>query len=411
MTTKLLQNCGKCGLCLSVCPVYKILKQEQASPRAKLQLIKAYDNDTLASSDLLKEIVSKCLMCGSCTANCPSGINHYSKFMEMRKKMVATQGETPAIKSLIYLLAREYRLKFGAGLARTGQKFVPDSFAKTIKFGNIPLKNFPKLNSIPFRNGNDEIILPYKKQIGTVVYFTGCATNYLYDDTGFAFIEILKHMGYKIIIPKDQTCCSIPLLFHGAADKAFKNIITNINALKNHEADAVVVDCSTCGEALKNEYPRMIEEKGQDPSHANKIASKVINSLSFIDQNFDLLEFDPTVTDKKSVTYHAPCHTRNSFGSHVIAEKLLSKLPFINYKRAPDVDECCGGGGTFFYEYPEVSKKMVDKKIENAKAVQASLWLTDCPVCRMNLAGNLDMDDRLQVLHPLTLIHSALKQI
>ena len=325
--------------------------------------------------------------------------------------MVATQGETPAIKSLIYLLAREYRLKFGAGLARTGQKFVPDSFAKTIKFGNIPLKNFPKLNSIPFRNGNDEIILPYKKQIGTVVYFTGCATNYLYDDTGFAFIEILKHMGYKIIIPKDQTCCSIPLLFHGASDKAFKNITTNINALKNYDADAILVDCSTCGEALKNEYPRVIENNGQDPSLANKIASKVMDALSFIDQNFDRLEFNSNVTDKISVTYHAPCHTRNSFGSHVIAEKLLSKLPFVNYKRARDVDECCGGGGTFFYEYPEISKKMVDKKIKNAKAVNASLWITDCPVCRMNLAGNLDMDDRLQVLHPLTLIHSALKQI
>ncbi len=411
MTPKPLQNCGKCGLCLNVCPVYKILKQEQASPRGKLQLIKAYDNNTLASSPLLKEIVSKCLMCGSCAANCPSGINHYSKFMEMRKKMAEAQGETPAIKSLIYLLGREYRLKFGAGLARTGQKFVPDSFAKTFKFGNIPLKNFPKLNSIPFRKANDEVIFPYKRQIGTVIYFTGCATNYLYEDTGFAFIEILKHMGYKIIIPKDQTCCSIPLLFHGAADKAFKNIITNINALKNHEADAVVVDCSTCGEALKNEYPRMIEKKGQDPSCANKIASKVIDSLSFIDQNFDRLEFDPNVTDKLSVTYHAPCHTRNSFGSNTLAEKLLSKLPFVNYKQASDVNECCGGGGTFFYEYPEVSKKMIDKKIKNAKAVQASIWITDCPVCRMNLSGNLDMNDRLQVLHPLTLIHSALKQI
>jgi len=410
MTPKPLQNCGKCGLCLNVCPVYKILKQEQTSPRGKLQLIKAYDHNTLASSDLLKEIVSKCLMCGACTANCPSGINHYSEFMEMRKKMVKDLGETPAIKSLIYLLGREYRLKLGAGLARTGQKFVPDRLAKTIKLGNIPLKNFPKLNSTPFRNGTDEIILPYKKQIGTVLYFTGCATNYLYEDTGFAFIEILKHMGYKIIIPRDQTCCSLPLLFHGASDKAFKNIITNINAFKNHEADAVVVDCSTCGEALKNEYPRVIEKNGQDPSGAKKIASKVIDCLSFIDQNFDLLEFDPNVTDKISVTYHAPCHTRNSFGSNTLAEKLLSKLPFVNYKQASDVNECCGGGGTFFYEYPEVSKIMIDKKIKNAKAVNASLWITDCPVCRMNLSGNLKANDRLQVLHPLTLIHSALKK-
>ncbi|MBT6341028.1 MAG: (Fe-S)-binding protein [Desulfobacula sp.] len=411
MTPKLLQNCGKCGLCLYVCPVYKIIKEEQSSPRGKLQLIKAHENNTLASSPLLKEIVSKCLMCGSCSANCPSGINHYSKFMEMRKKMVEAQGEEPAIKSLIYLLSREYRLKFGAGLARAGQKIIPDYFAKNYKLGNIPLKNFPKLNSIPFRKTNDEVILPDKEQIGTLVYFTGCATNYLYDDTGFSFIEILKHMGYKIIIPKDQVCCSIPLLFHGAAYKALKNITTNINVLKNLDADRILVDCSTCGEALKNEYPRMIENEDHDPFEANKIASKVMDALSFIDENFDRLEFDTNMREKISVTYHAPCHTKNSFGSNIIIENLLQKLPFVNYKRTPDVDECCGGGGTFFYEHPEVSKIMMDKKIKNAKAVKASIWLTDCPVCRMNLAGNLNDNDNLQVLHPLNLIASALKPL
>jgi glycolate oxidase iron-sulfur subunit len=411
MTKKAPQNCGKCGLCLNVCPVYKVLKEEQASPRAKLQLIKAYENDTLSSSPLLKEIISKCLMCGSCAANCPSGIDHYSKFMEMRRKMVEDQGETPAIKSLTYLLAREYRLKFGAGLARTGQKFVPDLFVRNYKLGNIPLKNFPTLNATPFRNAHDVIILPDKQPVGKVVYFTGCATNYLYDDTGIATIGILKHMGYEILIPRDQTCCSIPLLFHGAADRASKNITTNIHALKGHDADAIIVDCSTCGEALTNEYPRFIEQQGQNPSDATAIAEKVMNILTFIDQQFDRLEFDPDVTERVSVTYHAPCHTKNNFNAHLIVERLIEKLPFVDYKRAVDADECCGGGGTFFYEYPEVSKKMVDKKIKNAKAVKTSQWLTDCPVCRMNLAGNLDTDDTLQVLHPVTLIYSALKEI
>ena len=322
MIEKVLQNCGKCGLCLNVCPVYKILKEEQVSPRAKLQLIKAYDNSILDASPLLKEIVSKCLMCGSCAANCPSGINHYSKFMEMRKKMAKTQGEAPAIKSMIYMLAREYRLKFGAGLAKAGQRFIPDSFARNYKLGNIPLKNFPKLNSIPLRNANDTVILPDKKQIGIVVYFTGCATNYLFDDTGLASIGILKHMGYKIIIPKDQTCCSIPLLFHGAEDLAFKNIITNINALKGHDPDAILVDCSTCGEALKNEYPDMIERRGLNPFDANAISSKVMDILSFIDQHFDLLEFDLNFKENFAVTYHAPCHTKNNSGSHLIVENL-----------------------------------------------------------------------------------------
>jgi len=410
MTKKILQNCGKCGLCLNVCPVYKILKEEQTSPRAKLQLIKGYDNNTIAPSPLLKEIVSKCLMCGSCAANCPSGIDHYSKFMEMRKKMVKDLGETPAIKSLIYLLSREYRINFGATLARTGQKFVSDSFARKHKLGNIPLKNFPGLNAVPLRKSMDEVILPQKKQVGTIAYFTGCATNYLYGDTGSATIEILRQMGYRIIIPKNQTCCSIPLLFHGETDRALKNILTNIEALKNLDVEAVIVDCSTCGEALKNEYPRLMKNSEKNLPHAESISSKVTDILTFIDKHFDQLEFDPDFTKKTAVTYHAPCHTKNTFQSHVIAETLLEKLPFANYKKTIDTDECCGGGGTFFYEYPELSKKMVDRKIQNAKAVNARLWLTDCPVCRMNLAGNLNINDKLKVLHPVTFIHRALKK-
>jgi len=411
MKEKILQNCGKCGLCLNACPVYKQLKEESASPRAKLQLIKAYDQHTLASSPFLKEIISKCMMCGSCSAACPSGIDHYSKFMEMRRKMVEAHGETPAIKSLIYLLAREYRTRFGVGIARAGQKIMPKVLAEKFKLGNIPLKNFPELNAVPFRKAHDEIIVPKGKPVGRVIYFTGCATNYLYDDTGFATIGILRHMGYEVIIPKDQTCCSIPLLFHGAKEKAMGNIRTNIKALEKLDADAILVDCSTCGEALKNEYPRLFESHDKNLAAAQKIAPQVTDILSFISLHFDLLQFDPKITEKVSLTYHAPCHTKNTLQSRGIAEKLLQTLPTVTYKQTPDFDQCCGGGGTFFYEYPEVSKKMVDKKIESAKALQVTHWLTDCPVCRMNLAGNTEKSDGLTVLHPVALIYAALKQI
>ncbi len=415
MTTTPIQNCGKCGLCLNACPVYKILKEEQVTPRAKLQLIKAYENKTLASSDLLKEIVSKCLMCGSCSAACPSGINHYSKFMDMRKKMVAELGETPAIKSMIYLLGREHRLKFGVKLARTGQKIIPKSFSEKYKLGNIPLKKLPELNKKPFRSIVETISLPdknqtNKNQTGSIVYFTGCATNYLYEDTGKAVVDILNHMGFKVIIPKGQTCCSIPLLFHGAQDMAAQNIKTNVKELKDHDADAIIVDCSTCGEALRNEYPEFFQGSAQLLSDAEKIGSKVVDALTFIETNFDLLEFDESVADQKSATYHAPCHTKNNAGSHLIVERLIEKLPFISYKRAVDFDECCGGGGTFFYEYPEISKNMMEKKIQSVKQLGTDYWLTDCPVCRMNLSGNLDNEENLEVLHPITLIQRALKK-
>lgn len=411
MTEKPLQNCNKCGLCLSVCPVYNVLKEEQASPRARLQLIKAYDNDSIPSSYLLKDIISKCLMCGSCAANCPAGIDHYSTFMKMRQEMNATQGDSIAVKSLIYLLAKEYRLGLSTGFAKFSQKIAPKALTEKFRLGNIPIKRFPKFNPVPFRNAHEEVIFPDKKEKGVVVYFTGCATNYLYDDTGRAVIEILKHMGYKIIIPKDQTCCSIPMLYHGAKDKAYNNIRTNINTLKDIKADKIFVDCSTCGTALKKEYLHFARTSDINPKDAEVIASKVMDILSFIHEKSDSLEFKDTWEDPpETAIYHAPCHSKNSFQSIGRIESLLQENPLIHYKRVIDMDECCGGGGTFFYEYPDVSRKMIEKKVKNAKDIGTRYWLTDCPVCRLNLLGNLDPKDNIEVLHPVTIINSGVKK-
>jgi glycolate oxidase iron-sulfur subunit len=449
MTTpiKPLQNCGKCGLCLTACPVYKTLKEEQASPRARLQLIKAFENNTLESSPLLKELISKCLMCGSCTVACPSGINHYEKFMDMRQKMVNDLGETPAIKSLIFLLSRESRIQKGAGMAKLIQRLTPEWLADKYAMGNIPIKQFPGLNPVPFRKTVSTTLPPKGIKKGRLVYFTGCATNYLYEDTGRSMVGVLTHMGYEVVIPKDQTCCAIPLLFHGARTPAVESMITNITALGSHECDGVLVDCTTCGAALKDEYPALLKKIMEDtpprpkphptcPSwemlatDAKKIAEKTTDILSFIAAHKENLVFDKAAPKLGHVAYHAPCHSRNSFNTLPLVQSLLKELPFIDYTPTADEAECCGGGGTFFYEHPEIAKKIMDKKIAHVKSIKARYWLTDCPVCRINLAGNLEPDtsdktdktsktgktgtpndaQKIQVLHPVTLIHNALEK-
>lgn len=413
------QNCGKCGLCLTTCPVYKTLKEEQASPRARLQLIKAFENKTLESSALLREIISKCLMCGACAVTCPSGINHYSKFMEMRQKMVADLGETPAIKSLIFLLSRESRIRKGASLAKWGQKLTPAWLANKYQLGNIPIKQLPRFNSLPFRQTLDRIIPPQEDKKGTLVYFTGCATQFLYEDTGRSVVGVLTHLGYEVVIPQDQTCCGLPLMFHGAQTQAVENMTANINSLAAQECDGILVDCTTCGAALKHEYPALIEklkdQAGPDKTkswedlgiHARKIADKTMDILSFLsDKDLDLKK---NMENLGPVAYHAPCHSRNSFNSHTRVQNLLGKLAFIQYTPSPDEAECCGGGGTFFYEHPDVAGQIMAKKIQEIQRLQPKYWVTDCPVCRINLAGNLDPTSQIQVIHPITLIHGAVK--
>jgi glycolate oxidase iron-sulfur subunit len=459
MTEKPIQNCGKCGLCLSVCPVYKVLKQEQASPRARLQLIKAFEKKDLTASALLKDLVSQCLMCGACKVACPSGINHYAKFMEMRQKMAKARPDPPAIRSLVYLLAKEYRLRMGAGLARIGRRLTPAALEKKYKIGTIPVSRFPEMNRRPFRS-----ILPrvspakdapggYSRDNprGRVVYFTGCATNFLFADTGHATVNILTRLGYEVVIPPSQTCCGIPMMFHGARDQAVENMAVNLTAIQEamrenssdttqnaqdaasencdamdkacdeaaKHCDAVIVDCTTCGAALKDEYPALMNTPAGG-RHANltqkiapdmpeTIAAKTRDILSFLHDHIDdLAAAMKPDTPQHKVIYHAPCHSKNSFNSLAKVLDLLKALPCFDYIPVPDAAACCGGGGTFFYEYPDISQKMMAKKLTNARAAGADFWLTDCPVCRINLHGSLSEKDNLTVIHLVTLISKGL---
>ncbi|MFH1156710.1 MAG: (Fe-S)-binding protein [Pseudomonadota bacterium] len=414
MTRDVTPNCGKCGLCLAVCPVYAVLKEELVSPRAKLQLIKAVEDKNLLSSPRIKSLVSKCLMCGRCSALCPSGINHYAKFMDMRRIMVKDHGEAVSIKSLIYLLSREYRLSMAAGMGCLGQAVIPKRFKEIFHLGNINLEKFPEFNRKPFRSQVPDVIAPTGHEKGTVIYFTGCATNYLYEDTGMSVLSILNHMGYRVLIPKHQTCCAIPMLFHGAVEKAADSVKTNIRALTRtglENVDAVIVDCLTCGTALKQEWGHLCDDLGLDRAGANEISAKVQDIVSFILARFDDIELKFRGDDDPvRVTYHPPCHLKNPPGTPTPLEKLLGRIPHIDYVKAPGTDDCCGGGGTFFYEYPEISRKMIEKKIGNLRTAKAGFCLTDCPVCRINLSGNLPATDSPGVIHPAGIIARFLKR-
>ena len=152
----------------------------------------------------------------------------------------------------------------------------------------------------------------------------------------------------------------------------------------------------------------MMRRFGQDDAAACRVAAKTTDLMSFIYKHMDLLKFnEKDVKSPESVTYHVPCHLKNTF---VSAERLLQQLPGIHYVQAADSTDCCGGGGTFFYEYPELSAKMASGKIENARKTGASIWLTDCPVCRINLEGQLEKGDTIVMKHPATYLESLLQK-
>ncbi len=412
MDTTDIDKCVKCGLCLTSCPVYFEVCREPVSPRGKVQFIAACNQQNLSISRNLENIFSQCLMCGTCTKNCPSGVRHDMLFMRMRSQIVQDFGRDWKKRVLYHFLSHEHQLQLASKFVKFGRNAILENLARETKLGNIQLKNMPKLNTVPFRKQVPVVVEPKGKLRGTVLYFTGCATNYVYGDIGHAVVKVLTTMGYRVEIPGDQVCCGLPMFSQGGFETAKTNILKNTALLDRSGDTAVIVDCATCGYALRNGYTEILEELNADPSTAKRLSLKVRDISEFISQHFDALEphFDPEKPSVK-VTYHAPCHLRNSpaVGTPLI-EQLLEKIPGVDYIRAEDTDSCCGGGGTFFYDHPEISKQIVDRKIKNATETGADLWVTGCPECRVNLSGNLKNPESLQVIHPVQLMERSLKR-
>lgn len=411
MDSKEAYRCGKCGICLQTCPVYKQMMDETVSPRAKVQLIKHYAEKSLPSSAHLNDIVSCCLMCGSCTANCPSGVNHKPLFMRARSLLVNEYGEDWKKRVLFHLLCHDDQLRLAAKFARLGRNTVLESIDREIKLGNLRLKQLPKFNQQPFRDQVPDVIEPKGPSRGTLVYFTGCGTHYLFEKVGHAVIQVLHRMGFRIEIPKGQVCCGLPIYFKGGLDGAKSNVLKNIALLNRPDVMAVITDCATCGSALGNSYPIILEEIGVDSRQAGELVKKVRDISEFLLENFQILapDLDPKLT-ALATTYHSPCHLRNSQGVESQVEQLLERLPNVSYIRTADFDTCCGGGGTFFYDYPDISKKIVEKKIKNARSTGARIWATGCPGCHLQLSGNLAPKDRITLHHPVQLVAAALKK-
>jgi len=51
---------------------------------------------------------------------------------------------------------------------------------------------------------------------------------------------------------------------------------------------------------------------------------------------------------------------------------------------------CCGFGGTFSFEYPEVATRILDRKLANIAATGADVVIMDNPGCLTHLRGGID---------------------
>jgi len=414
-------HCIRCGLCLAHCPVYKEILLEEAAPRGKVQLSRCLEEGTLELNEEVKNaFFSTCLLCGSCVANCPSGVHGDHLFSGVRWRAKQKYGIDWKKKVMFQILANKWLMSKSAALGGWARRnFSGPGIEKKIKAGALSVDRIPPFNKKAFAETVQEVTAPKSgKAKAKVLYFHGCATNFVFGDIGNAVVDVLSKMGVEVTTPKDQGCCGLPVFLSGDRETSVNIIREALKIFARADVDAVLVDCGTCGAALKNEYPHLLKdlkELGENVTDeeikaAELLSAKTMDVTVFIDAHKDWLPKLGGNGKKIKVTYHDPCHLVKGQKVSAQPRNILKSIPDVEYVEMAAAGDCCGGGGSFQVEHAETSAKITKRKIDNAEATGAQVVATCCPGCNVTISNHLDPAKGMKTMHPVQLLQMALNR-
>ena len=212
-------------------------------------------------------------------------------------------------------------------------------------------------------------------------YFVGCGVDIIQQDAGRATIEILKKIGKSVML-LDNCCCGLPAWTYGDLEVAKKLAEKNLITLSAGNFDVIVTDCSSCASFLKK-YPVIFKDDDQKHQMAKNIFPRLKDMVELLYSNLDTWAVK---NEHLIVTYHDPCHGSRGQGLVKEPREILKKIPGIEYRELPEADWCCGGAGSYALTHYDLSRSVLDRKMDNLKKTEADVLVTSCPACMIQLS-------------------------
>lgn len=218
--------------------------------------------------------------------------------------------------------------------------------------------------------------------------FIPCYVNALYPEVGVATYKLLSHLGLDVDYPLHQTCCGQPMANAGFENMA-ESLATTFDEMFS-EYDYVVAPSASCAAFVKINYPHVLQGK-----HECLTSKKIMDVVEFL---HDVIK--PSSLPGRFphvVSVHNSCHGVRELGLSSPSElnipkyskikDLLKLVDGITIKEPERVDECCGFGGMFSVEEPDVSVRMGTDKIERHIATGAEYITGPDSSCLMHMQG------------------------
>ena len=225
-----------------------------------------------------------------------------------------------------------------------------------------------------------------------VALFIPCFVDQMFPEAGVATVKVLEKLNIPIAYPEKQTCCGQPAFNSGYWKDAAKVIKKFNNDFKKYKW--IVTPSAACASMCRVFYKECLPN-----SPEAEIGSRVYEFHEFLVNVLHKTDFGVSFPHK--VSLHIGCHGRRELGIADAVQTILDNIKDLEYVPIPNVEECCGFGGTFSVKMPGTSVAMGRKKVENIRKVYEQgvrdIVTTDLS-CAMHFGGMMKREDDLKTM-------------
>ena len=233
-----------------------------------------------------------------------------------------------------------------------------------------------------------------------VSLFVTCLVDQFYPRVGLAAAALLRRLGVEVVFNGEQTCCGQPAFNAGHRREAREVAEGTLRLLAREleSADYVVVPSGSCAAMVVKGYAELFADDAELGPLAASVAGRVRELSQFLVGVLGAEDVGASFAGR--VTYHDSCHLLRELGVAAEPRKLIGAVRGAAVVELENSDVCCGFGGVFSFNYPELSSAIAEEKAGCVERSGADAVVACDTGCLMRMSGLLARrGSRVRCLH------------
>jgi len=404
--------CNRCGECrtqqalLRMCPLFRGNPCEEASPRAKANLILGFLSGQVPlerlTSEEFKQVADLCVHCHMCRLECPLRVDIPHLMREAKGAYVTAHGLRLAewVTTRLDLMASLGRMVRPAANWAIGSRFMRWLMEKTL--GIAQGRKLPRLAKRSFlhRAARRRLTRPTRHSPPKVAYFVDVYANHFDPQLAEALVAVLERNGVAVYVPPQQHEAGMNAVACGALERARELARRNSRVLADavRQGYQIVATEPAAALCLKREYPQLIDE-----DDARLVAQNSSEACAFLWQLHTSgrlqLNFQPL---SATLLYHMPCHLK-ALEAGTPGLNLLRLIPGLQVRHVEAGCSGMAGGFGLLRKNYRASLRAGWRLVAQVRHTECQAGTTECSACKIQM----EQGTTKPTIHPIKLLALA----